>query len=54
VAIVLLILTNELERWVHYVNLGKAALWVVMVLAVVSMIDYFRIFVRTVDLGSEA
>jgi CDP-diacylglycerol--glycerol-3-phosphate 3-phosphatidyltransferase len=54
VAIVLLILTHTLERWVQYVNLGKAALWVVMVLAVVSMVDYFRLFVRTVDLGSEA
>lgn len=54
VAIVLLILTHTLERWVQYVNLGKAALWVVMVLAVVSMVDYFLHFVRTVDLGSEA
>jgi CDP-diacylglycerol--glycerol-3-phosphate 3-phosphatidyltransferase len=54
VAIVLLILTHTLERWVQYVNLGKAALWVVMVLALVSMIDYFLLFVRSVDLGSEA
>jgi hypothetical protein len=36
------------------VNLGKAALWVVMVLALVSMVDYFMLFVRTVDLRSEA
>jgi len=54
VAIVLLILTHTLQRWVQYVNLGQAALWVVMILAVVSMLDYFRHFVRRVDLGSEA
>lgn len=50
VAITLLILTNTLER---YGNLGKAALWVVMVLAVGSMVHYFAGFVRSVDLGAE-
>jgi CDP-diacylglycerol--glycerol-3-phosphate 3-phosphatidyltransferase len=54
VAITLLILTRELERWVRYVNLGQAALWVVMLLALVSMVHYFVGFVRSVDLGSEA
>jgi len=51
VAITLLILTNTLERWVQYGNLGKAALWIVMVLALYSMIEYFTSFVKTVDLG---
>jgi CDP-diacylglycerol--glycerol-3-phosphate 3-phosphatidyltransferase len=54
VAITLLILTHTLEQWVRYVNLGKAALWVVMVLALVSMVDYFVGFTRSVDLGAEA
>lgn len=54
VAITLLILTHTLERWVAYVNLGKAALWVVIALAIVSMVDYFVHFVREVDLGTEA
>jgi CDP-diacylglycerol--glycerol-3-phosphate 3-phosphatidyltransferase len=53
VAITLLILTNTLEQWVRYVNLGKAALWVVIVLAAVSLYDYFVGFVRTVGLGPE-
>lgn len=52
VAITLLILTHTLERWVQYVNLGKAALWVVLVVAIFSMLDYFGRFVRSVDLGS--
>ena len=52
VAITLLILTSTLERWVRFVNLGKAALWVVMVLALISMGHYFVGFVRTVDLGA--
>lgn len=54
VAITLLILTNTLERWVRYGNLGKAALWVVMILAMYSMFQYFSNFVKSVDLGSEA
>jgi hypothetical protein len=35
------------------VNLGKAALWVVIVLAAVSLYDYFVGFVRSVGLGPE-
>jgi CDP-diacylglycerol--glycerol-3-phosphate 3-phosphatidyltransferase len=54
VAITLLILTHSLERWVRYVNLGKLALWVVMILAIGSMVHYFVLFVSRVDLGSEA
>lgn len=53
VAITLLILTHTLERWVRYGNLGKGALWVVMILAVYSMVEYFYNFVRSVDLGPE-
>jgi CDP-diacylglycerol--glycerol-3-phosphate 3-phosphatidyltransferase len=53
VAIALLILTNTLERWVPYGNLGRLALWVVMVLAIVSMLDYLRHFFQTFDLGPE-
>ena len=54
VAIALLILTNTLERWVRFGNLGKAALWVVMILAMYSMFQYFSNFVKSVDLGREA
>jgi CDP-diacylglycerol--glycerol-3-phosphate 3-phosphatidyltransferase len=53
VAITLLILRSTLERWVRYGNLGKAALWVVMILAVFSMYQYFLHFVKRVDLGQE-
>jgi CDP-diacylglycerol--glycerol-3-phosphate 3-phosphatidyltransferase len=53
VAITLLILTNTLERWVRFGNLGKAALWIVLIVAVYSMIEYFVNFVKTVDLGAE-
>jgi CDP-diacylglycerol--glycerol-3-phosphate 3-phosphatidyltransferase len=53
VAIALLILTNTLERWLPYGNLGRLALWVVMVLAIVSMIDYLHHFFKTFDLGPE-
>ena len=53
VAIVLLILTHSLQRWLAYGNLGTVALWVVMVLAVGSMIHYFMNFIKAVDLGSE-
>ena len=52
VAIVLLILTKYVEQWVRFVNLGKAALWVVMVLAIVSMAHYFLGFIKSVDLRS--
>lgn len=51
VAIALLLLTNTLERWGRYGFLGVAALWVVMVLAIVSAVDYFAKFARSVDLG---
>jgi CDP-diacylglycerol--glycerol-3-phosphate 3-phosphatidyltransferase len=51
VAIALLILTGTLERWVSYGGLGVVALWVVMVLALVSMTHYFVNFVKSVDLG---
>jgi CDP-diacylglycerol--glycerol-3-phosphate 3-phosphatidyltransferase len=53
VAIALLILTNTLERWLPYGNLGKAALWIVMVLALGSMVHYMVGFLRNVDLGAE-
>ncbi|HXV77182.1 MAG TPA: CDP-diacylglycerol--glycerol-3-phosphate 3-phosphatidyltransferase, partial [Candidatus Polarisedimenticolaceae bacterium] len=36
VAITLLILTSTLERWVPYGNLGRIALWVVILLAIGS------------------
>jgi CDP-diacylglycerol--glycerol-3-phosphate 3-phosphatidyltransferase len=52
VAITLLILSNTLDPWVRYVNLGKAALWVVMALAVYSMIEYFASFLKRIDLAS--
>ena len=51
VAIVLLILTNSLERWGKFGFLGVAALWVVLALALISAVDYFLRFARTVDLG---
>ena len=52
VAITLLILSSSLERWVQYGNLGRGALWIVMLLAIYSMIEYFRGFVKIVDLGA--
>jgi CDP-diacylglycerol--glycerol-3-phosphate 3-phosphatidyltransferase len=53
VAITLLILTNTLDRWLRFGNLGKAALWIVMIIAVYSMYEYFVNFVKSVDLGRE-
>ncbi len=53
IAITLLILSNTLERWVRYGNLGKAALWVVMILAIYSMFQYFVNFAKRVSLGQE-
>lgn len=50
VAIPLLILTAPLEHWTPY--LGLAALWVSLILAIVSMVDYSILFVKTVDLRS--
>ncbi len=40
VAIVLLILTNSLERWGRYEWIAVGALWIVMILAVVSAVEY--------------
>ena len=54
VAITLLILTTTLERWLRFGNLGKAALWIVMILAIYSMWQYFLGFVKSVGLGSES
>jgi CDP-diacylglycerol--glycerol-3-phosphate 3-phosphatidyltransferase len=54
VAIALLILTGTLERWIRYGNLGVAALWVVMGLALLSMFHYFGGFVKSVDLSSDS
>lgn len=53
VAITLLILTNTLDRWLRFGNLGKAALWIVMIIAIYSMYEYFANFVKSVDLGRE-
>jgi CDP-diacylglycerol--glycerol-3-phosphate 3-phosphatidyltransferase len=49
VAISLLILTKTLDRWAF---LGVVALWLVMLLALVSAADYFRRFLNDVDLGA--
>lgn len=49
VAITLLILTKSLERWVQYDRLGVMALWVAMLLAIVSAVDYFVRFSHTMD-----
>ena len=49
VAISLLILTKTLDRWAF---LGVVALWLVMLLALVSAVDYFRRFLDEVDLGA--
>jgi CDP-diacylglycerol--glycerol-3-phosphate 3-phosphatidyltransferase len=54
VAITLLILTHTLERWVRFVNLGQAVLWIVMILAVYSMVQYFLGFFRSIDLRQES
>jgi CDP-diacylglycerol--glycerol-3-phosphate 3-phosphatidyltransferase len=48
-AISLLILTRTLDRWGF---LGVVALWLVMLLALVSAADYFHRFLREVDLGA--
>lgn len=52
VAIALLILTNSLERWASLGNLGKIALWLVMLLALVSAADYLVRFAGKIQLGS--
>lgn len=46
VAIVLLILTNSLERWGQYGFLGVGALWLAMFLALFSGADYLIRFLR--------
>jgi CDP-diacylglycerol--glycerol-3-phosphate 3-phosphatidyltransferase len=50
VAITLMILSNTLERWGRFGFLGVAALWVAMVVALVSAVDSFVRFARTFDL----
>ena len=50
VAITLMILTNTLERWLRFGFLGVAALWVAMIIALVSAVDYFMRFARRLDL----
>ena len=51
VAITLLILTHSIERWFPFGNLGKIALWGVLLLSLVSMTQYFLSFSKQVDLG---
>ncbi len=53
IAITSLILTDFLQRY-HMGQLGRAMLWLVMVLAIISMTHYFVHFVRCVDLDSRA
>ncbi len=50
VAITLMILTNTLERWGRFGFLGVAALWVAMIVALVSAVDYVVKFARRFDL----
>lgn len=51
IAITLLILTKPLTRLDDlFADLGTLMLWVVMVLALVSMVDYFAKFIQQVDL----
>ena len=51
VAITLLILTHSIERWFRFGNVGKIALWGVLLLSLFSMGRYFVSFSRQVDLG---
>jgi CDP-diacylglycerol--glycerol-3-phosphate 3-phosphatidyltransferase len=50
VAITLMILTNTLERWGRFGYLGVAALWVAMIVALASGVDYLVRFGRRLDL----
>jgi CDP-diacylglycerol--glycerol-3-phosphate 3-phosphatidyltransferase len=50
VAITLLILTNILDRWGRFGYLGVAALWVALLLALGSAVDYFVKFFRNFEL----
>ena len=54
VAITLLILTHSIERWLRLENLGTVMLWIVMLLALISMCDHFMYFMRSVDLKEES
>jgi CDP-diacylglycerol--glycerol-3-phosphate 3-phosphatidyltransferase len=49
VAIVLLILTDTLERFWRFGFLGKVMLWIVLVAALGSAADYFRKFLRAME-----
>jgi len=50
VAITLLILSHSIERWFRLGNLGRIALWGVLLLSLVSMTQYFVSFSKQVDL----
>lgn len=50
VAITLLILSHSIERWFRLGNLGKIALWAVLLLSLSSMAQYFVSFSKQVDL----
>jgi CDP-diacylglycerol--glycerol-3-phosphate 3-phosphatidyltransferase len=52
VTITLLILTSTLEPWLPFAGLGKAALWISLILAIVSMVDYSILFMKRVDLST--
>lgn len=54
VAITLLILTTTLERWGRFGFLGVAVLWVVLVLALISAVDYLARFASKLNLGEGA
>lgn len=54
VAIPLMILTNTLDRWGRFGFLGVAALWVAMLLALASAIQYFIRFFRDFELEARA
>ncbi len=49
VAITAMILTSTLERWLRFGFLGVAALWVAMIVALVSAVDYFVRFAHRFD-----
>jgi CDP-diacylglycerol--glycerol-3-phosphate 3-phosphatidyltransferase len=50
VAITLMILTNTLDRWGRFGWLGVTALWIALILAVGSAVDYFVKFFRDFEL----
>ena len=51
VAITLLILSHSIERWFRLGYLGRLALWGVLLLSMVSMVQYIVKFSREIDLG---